>query len=250
MFQKILYFSLFLTTFSYSFISLEPPVIGEKQGMSGEVSLGAKYNQGNTDSLSVGMAAKAQYDETKWLLYLISAYSYGESNDLKDTNDGIFHLRYVHVIAGTPYDYELYVQTEFNEFQDVKERSLIGGNIRRRFELGFDKFYIGVGMFYAYMEPDEVTELDIIYRRVKMDSYLSFYKKINENFSLTYLGYYQPNIEDFSDFRIFQVLQLTTSITEHTALSFDITHKYNSTPYSHIEKNDVRSIISLKYRFD
>lgn len=248
MFKRILYLSVIFTTLSYSFISLEPPVIGEKEGLDGEVSLGAKYNSGNSDSISVGTALKGQYSEKEWLLYLIAAYNYGESNREKDTNDGLVHLRYVHTIADTAYDYELFLQTEFNEFQDIKERNLAGANIRRKLDLSFDKFYVGLGLFYSYVEPDIVTPVDPIYKRIKMNSYISFLKKINENFSITYLGFYQPNVEDFSDFRISQILQLNTSLTDDLMLSFDIHHKYNATPYHDIENSDVRSTINLKYK--
>jgi len=248
MLKKILYLSVIFTTLSYSFINVEPPVIGEKKGFDGEVSLGAKYSSGNSDSLSVGIAAKGQYSAKEWLTYLISAYTYGESNGNEDTNDGIFHLRYVHNIADTAYDYELFLQTEFNEFQDIKARNLAGANIRRNLDLPFDKFYVGLGLFYSYMEPDTITLIDPIYKRTKMNSYISFLKKINENFSITYLGYYQPTVEDFSDFRVSQILQLNTSLTDDLMLSLDIHHNYNATPYHEIEKSDVRSTINLKYK--
>jgi len=248
MFKKIFYLSVVFTTLSYSFINVEPPVIGEKEGFDGEVSLGAKYSSGNSDSVSVGMSAKGQYSANEWLVYLISAYTYGESNGNEDTNDGLVHLRYVHTIADTAYDYELFLQTEFNVFQDIKARNLAGANIRRRLDLSFDKFYVGLGLFYSYMEPDTITPIDPIYKRTKMNSYISFLKKINENFSITYLGYYQPDVEDFSDFRVSQILQLNTSLTNDLMLSFDINHKYNATPYHEIKKSDVRSTINLKYK--
>jgi putative salt-induced outer membrane protein len=248
MFKRILYLYLIFTTLSYAFISLEPPVVGEKEGWDGEVALSAKYSSGNSDTNSIGVAGKGQYSEKEWLLYLIAAYSYGESNGDKDTNDGIFHLRYVHHIADTAYDYELFLQSEFNEFQDIKERNLVGANIRRKLDLSFDRFYVGLGLFYSYMEPDTITPINPIYKRTKMNSYISFLKKINENFSITYLGFYQPNVEDFSDFRISQILQLNTSLTDDLMLSFDIHHKYNATPYHDIENSDVRSTINLKYK--
>ncbi len=248
MFKKILCLSIIFTTFSYSFISLDPPVIEEKKGLEGEVALSAKYSSGNSDTSSVGIAGKGQYTEEEWLLYLIAAYSYGESNGDKDTNDGIFHLRYVHHIADTAYDYELFIQSEFNEFQDIKERNLAGANIRKKLDLSFDKFYVGLGLFYSYTEPDKITFIDPVYKRTKMNSYISFVKKINENFSVTYLGFYQPTIDDFSDFRIFQTLQLNTLLTDDLTLSFDINYKYNATPYYNIKKTDVRSTINLKYK--
>jgi len=250
MFQKLLLLLFFFNTFSSAFVNLAPPVIGEKKGLTGEASLGAKFNSGNSDTLSLGLGAKGEYSEEEWLVYMLAAYSYGESNDIQDTNDGVFHLRYVHEIADTPYDYECFIQTEFNEFQDIKSRNIAGGNIRRDFgNLPFDRFYVGVGLFYSYMEPDVVTELDPVYERVKLNTYISFLKKVNDVFSVTYLGYYQPTVDDFSDYRIFQIVQFTTAITERTALSFDVLHKYNATPYHAIKKTDIRSTINLKYKF-
>ncbi len=250
MFHKLLLLILLLSSFSPAFVNLAPPVIGEKKGLDGEASLGAKFNSGNSDTLSLGLGAKGEYSDEEWLIYMIAAYAYGESNDIQDTNDGLLHLRYVHEIADTAYDYELFAQTEFNEFQDIKSRNLAGANIRRDFaSLPFDRFYVGVGLFYSYMEPDSISETDPVYKRVKMNTYISFLKKVNDVFSVTYLGYYQPTVDDFSDYRIFQIVQFTTDITEHTALSFDVLHKYNATPYHQIEKTDIRSTINLKYKF-
>ena len=249
MLKRLLLLPILLPTLSYCFINVEPPVIGEKEGLSGEVSLGALYSSGNTDSTSVGISGKGEYSEKDWLTYLIASYNYGESNDKKDANDGLMHLRYVHNIDHTVYDYEFFLQTEFNEFQAIKQRNLAGGNIRKKLDLPFDKFYVGLGLFYSYTEPDNITALDPIYKRIRMNSYLSFLKNINENFSITYLGFYQPNIEDFSDYRISQILQLNTTITEDVILGFDINHAYNATPYNQIEKSDIRSTVNLRYKF-
>ena len=249
MFKKILYLSLFLTTLTYSFISLDPPVIGEKEKLDGEIALGANISTGNTDSKSVGLAIKGQYSEEEWLTYLIAAYHYGEVNKDKNTNDGLAHLRYVHAIVDTPYDYEFFLQSEFNEFQDIKKRNLAGANIRRKLNLPFDKFYVGLGLFYSYLEPEVVTEINPIYRQTKFNSYISLSHNIHEHFNVTYLGFYQATVDDISDLRIFQILQLNTALTTHLGLSFDIKHEYNKTPYQNIEKNDLRSTISLKYKF-
>ena len=248
--KKLLSIALLFTSFSHAYINLEPPVIGEKEGSEIDVALGAIYNSGNTDSLAASFSAKAQYNQKEWLTYLIATYNYGEASEVKESNNGLIHLRYVREITDTAYDYELFLQAEFNEFQDIKSRNLAGVNIRRDFSNNFfDKLYMGLGLFYSYMEPDVITEIDPIYERVKMNSYISLLKKVTENFSITYLGYYQPYVEDFADYRIFQILQLTTTITEKTALSFDILHKYNATPYHNVENTDIRSTINLQYKF-
>ncbi len=249
MFKKILFITILITTFSHAFISLAPPVVGEKEGYDGEVSLGAKFSSGNSDSSAIGMGLKGQYTQKEWLLYLIAAYDYGEANEHKNTNDGLIHLRYVHSIEESKYDYELFLQSEFNEFQSIKMRNLAGANIRRKLDYPFDKFYVGLGLFYSYMEPDTITDMDPIYKQTKVNSYISFSHNITESFSVTYLGFYQVSIDDMSDLRVFQVLQLNTKLTENLTLGFDIKHEYNKTPYFTIDKNDIHSTINLKYKF-
>jgi len=249
MFKKTILSILLATSFSSAFISLDPPVIGGKKGLDGEVSLGGAYNSGNTDSAAANFSLKAEYSKEVWMLYSIASYAYGEANGDKNKNNGLFHLRYIHHIEETLYDYEIFGQTEFNEFQDVKVRNLAGANIRRKFEGFFDKCYVGIGLFYSYMEPDTISPVDPVYERVKLNTYLSLTKNMNEHFSITYLGFYQPNIEDFSDYRIFQILQLDTMLTDNLSLGFDFSYKYNATPYHQIEHTDTSSIISLKYKF-
>lgn len=249
MFRKAFCILLLFSSMSYGFINVEPPVIGEKKGIDAEISLNANYNSGNSNKQSVGAATKGQYSTEKWLAYFIAAYHYGESNGQKDTDDGLGHLRYIHTLFDSGYDYELFCQTEFNEFQHIKVRNLIGANIRKKLDIGFDKFFIGMGLFHSYQKPENESEDNPVYRRTKLNTYISFLKKFNQHFNTAYLGYYQPNIEAFSDYTVSQTLQLNNLLTENLTLSIDLVHQYNATPYNHVEKSDFRSTINLRYQF-
>jgi len=249
MIKRILPPLLLLLTSSYAFIDIAPQNIGEKKGPDGEVSLGAKYSSGNTDNRSVSLSAKVQYDSTDWLTFIIASYSYGEAKGDVNSNEGLMHWRYIHSIADTPYDWEVFLQGEFNKFQKIKHRDLAGGGLRRRFLGYFDSFYIGLGLFYSYMEPKEITAVDLKRERIKINSYISFKKTFSENLFVTYLGYYQPNIEKVSDFSSFQLLQFNTPIADSLILSLDLLYRYNATPYSEIEKGDFKTSVNLNYSF-
>ena len=248
MLHKRFFFFFLFSSFAFAFINVAPPIIGDKTGFTAEMAIGADYRAGNSESSSLNLGFKGQYDHKDWILYLLASYTYGESKQIKDSNEGLFHLRYIQNISHTDYDYELFAQSEFNEFQKIKDRNLLGANIRKSFSLGFDSFYLGLGAFYSYTEPEKIISFDPVHEQTNMNSYLSFVKKINTHFSLTYLGFYQPNIEDFSDFKTFQVLQLSTSISKHTTLSLDLNHRYSSNPYLGIEESDFRSMINLRYK--
>jgi len=250
MFSKLFFITFFFHTFAHAFINVEPPIIGEKSALSGEFGIGAKYDKGNAEKNALNFTIKSQYDSKDWLIYLKASYNYGESNGMSDTNDGVIHLRYLHTFFNPQHDYELFFQSEFNEFQKIKNRELLGANIRRKLDLGFDKLYLGLGAFYSYMEEDSITIINPTYQQLNLNSYISFLKKLNSHFSITYVGYYQPNVENFSDFRTFQVLQFSNLISKNLSLSLDINHQYDAKPYVGVEKSDLRSSINLRYTFD
>jgi putative salt-induced outer membrane protein len=247
--NRILLPLLCAVTFSQAFITIEPEVIGVKKGARGELSVGAVYSSGNTDNQAVSLSAKAQYDSDDWLTFIIASYNYGEAKEEINTNEGLMHLRYIHSIYDTLYDWEIFLQSESNEFQNLHHRDLAGGGLRRRFMGFFDTFYIGLGLFHSHMEPKETTPEDLILNRGKINSYISFKKTFSDNLFVTYLGYYQPNIEDFSDYSSFQLIQFNTPLIGSLLLSLDLLYRYNATPYADIEKGDFKSTLNLKYSF-
>ncbi len=249
MFKKIIVTLLSVLTFSHAFISVEPQNVGEKKGPDGEISVGANYSSSNTENRSVSLAAKVQYDSADWLTFIIASYGYGEAKGDVNSNEGLVHWRYIHSVNDTLYDWEVFLQGEFNKFQNIKDRDLAGGGLRRRFMGSFDSFYIGLGLFYSRMEPKEIVTEDLARNRIKINSYISFKKTFSENLFVTYLGYYQPNIEDFSDFSSFQLLQFNTPLIGSLLLTLDLLYRYNATPYEDIEKGDFRTTINLNYSF-
>lgn len=249
MLKRIIAVSMLSASCSQAFFNISPQVIGAKSDLDGEVSIGASYSSGNTDNRLVRFSAKGQYDSTDWLSFIIASYSYGEAKGDINSNEGLLHWRYIHSITDTQYDWEVFAQGEFNKFQKIRDRDLAGGGLRRRFFGYFDTFFVGLGLFYSYMAPKEITELDRVKERIKINSYISFKKTFSENFFVTYLGYYQPNTKELSDFTSFQLLQFNTPIYDTLILSLDLLYRYNSTPYSEIEKEDFKSTVNLKYSF-
>ncbi|CAA6824946.1 MAG: Unknown protein [uncultured Sulfurovum sp.] len=250
MFKKSILLFCMLTMYAQAFINIEAQIIGEKEkGFEGEVSLEAQYNSGNTNTQSIGFSAKAQYDAEDWLSFVIASYSYEEANDERNKDHGLLHWRYINHIEDTAYDWELFLQDEYNELQNIKTRALAGAGFRRGFDTYFDKFYVGLGLFYSYMEPQDITDEDLILKRVKVNSYISLKKTFSERFFVTYVGYLQPNVEDVSDYTMRHTMQFNTPLTKSLLLSLDLDYQYNATPYSGVKKDDFSSILNLKFKF-
>jgi len=248
MLQKLFLLFLLLSSLSFAFVSVSPPNIGADKTISSEISIGADYSKGNSNNSFLSLGLKGQYNKDNYLFYLLSSYAYKTSNNLKNKNEGLVHLRYIQNINNSTYDYEIFIQSEFNEFQKIKKRNLLGANIRKSFSLGFDSLYLGLGTFYSYTEPKNISNATPIYKQSNMNSYISFVKKVNPYLSFNYLGFYQANIADFSDFKAFQILQLSTHISKNISLSLDFKHTYSSKPYIGIKKADFYSTINLRYK--
>ncbi len=248
--KKIIILVSIVMSYSFGYIDIQPQVIGEKKGLDGEMSITASYSDGNSEERSIGTSIKGQYDAKDWLAFVIAAYNYGEANNHKSSEAGLLHFRYIHTILDVKnYDWEIFMQSEFNPFQKLKDRSLLGVGLRKRFTNYFDKFYMGLGLMYTYREPDVITEYDKVLRRTKINSYISLKKTFSENLSIAYLGYYQPTVDNLSDFSSNQILQFITPLAESVNLSLNLIYKYNETPYSNIEKDDFNAKLSLTYEF-
>jgi len=247
--KKIIILLSIIMSYSFGYIDIQPQVIGEKKGLDGEMSITASFSDGNSEERSIGTSIKGQYDAQEWIAIVIAAYNYGEANNHKSSEAGLLHLRYIHAIDEKNYDWEVFVQSEFNPFQKLKERSLVGVGLRKSFTNYFDKFYMGLGLMYTYREPDVITEFDKVLKRTKINSYISLKKTFSENLSIAYLGYYQPTVDDFSDFSSRQILQFITPLADSVNLSLNLIYKYNDTPYSSIEKDDFNAKLSLTYEF-
>lgn len=184
---------------------------------------------------------------------LIGAYSYGKSNDVKDIEKGLIHYRYTSNTYGDE-DYELFVQEEFNEFQNTKQRFLVGGNFRERFP-HFDRLFVGAGLFYENISPEKNTQ-DHAREHIRYNLYTAFKHKFNENIAINGLIYFQPSIFDIKnsnwvkldDFRLTSKFTLVNKLTDYLNFNTNLNYSYISKPFIGIEKDDLKLTIGFSYK--
>jgi len=246
--KKIALSLLLFATSSFGFVSLAPLDIDSKKGTKVQLALSVNISKGNTDKESYQGSTDLRYHSTDWTMFLLGAYTYGVVNGDKNTNKGLLHARLVHVFPVETLDYELFVQGEFNQFQNLKDRDLAGANLRTHIPLLTD-FYIGAGALYEYIAPDTRTEADQVRKTYRVNTYISAREKFNENLTLNYLGYYQPAFGDINDFRITQTLQFSFKIVKEFSFKVEGVYRYNSRPYSGVLKEDWSMFSGLAYKF-
>ena len=242
--KKLILFFAFLT-YSFAIVSIEPREIGEKNpGLSGEVGFSAEINRGNTDTTSLSLSSRLQYDETNSLQYAIISYEYGESKGSRYEDRAYLHLRDLQKIDNSKV-WEYYFQIQRDEFKDQNLRAILGTGPRIKIYNKKAKAYIGVGAFFEREEIKHQSS-DNYFRG---NFYIAYKEKFNENVKAALVSYYQPKLDEFSDYETFSTLEFSIKLSGRLNLLLKTIYNYDSRPASNVEKYDFTQKMGIIYKF-
>jgi hypothetical protein len=220
---------------AFAFINVESIRKLEGKGFVGRSGLQASGQMGNTEKFSSQFSTTGAYrlDQNEWL-YLAN-YKYGTSFKIKDTNLGSAHLRHTWGYLN-PLAYELFIQSEFDEFKRLNSRNYLGGNLRFRL-IGNDDHtvYAGLGSFYeiedfAGMEEDE--------EHFRGNIYLSQVHNIGSASSMFLTLYYQPILTETNIYRVRLQAGLDVPLTKALSLSLTLNASHDTGLPENVKKTD------------
>ena len=254
--MKKIILSIMTSVSLFANIVIKPQSVNEITKPEYKLSLTGTLQQGNTEKESIGSGIKIVFGDGETYKHLfIGSYNYGISNNIEDTNKGLFHYRFTEVIKNN-YDYEFFTQEEFNKFQNTKIRFLIGGNIRKRLLIA-QRLFIGTGVMYSKVSPEDDSLTDVEKNKIKLNLYMFFTHKFNKFLSFNSLAFYQPtlyNLETdetfkFKDFRFNTKNSIISKITEKLSFTTNLDYSYHSKPFEDIKKDDLKLTVGLELKF-
>jgi len=221
------------------------------QGLSGSVSLFINGASGNSDITSATTGGHLNWQQEAISTMLIARYSYGESNNVRDTNKTFIHLRHI-IPSSDQRALELFAQAEKNEFTRMSLRTLVGAGIRQAIYSGSNlTAKLGAGAFYSTEKLEDKIGLtdggtEQLWRG---NFYLALEYTKKPNITLSSTSYYQPDSANFDDYRLLQQNKIQFGITDHLAarLTLDIAH--DSQPPQSIKSTDVNYLSGVEYTF-
>ena len=222
----------------------------DSDGIAGEAALSLLVNSGNSESVradnSAGLAGRAG----RHLGFTILKFSLGEKSSERFINKGMAHLRYNYV-WGARSSWELFLQTEYNEFTLLKNRRLAGTGIRYNIaqtEKGAAIF--GTGFM------GEKEELDSDFNgdnnsssSFRSSSYLTWNILLGETTEWGCVVYFQPSLDDFEDYRGLADSNLSFSVSDRFSFMLSLNLRYDSKPPEGIKKADleIKNGMSVNY---
>jgi len=145
-------------------------------------------------------------------------------------NGGFQHLRYNYTLRDSgAFTLELFVQDQYNTVKLLDRRLLLGFGPRFRLvRRGQNFFYFAPLLMY---EREDLSEgVPLVNKVLKLDWYASFGLSLFGKAYFTNITYFQPELADLDDFRVFNENSLAFSLGPELLLAFNFNLSYDAYP--------------------
>lgn len=234
-------------------VNMEEMRIGPAEsGFSGSLDLHASGKNGNTEKQDYGLDSRLQWQSDNTTDFIVLSYDYGESNEQRSSNASFVHAR--HVAQYRPKRaWEAYAQLEQDEFTRLSYRGLLGAGLRFTLAEEADRIglYLGIGAYTTRETLERRSGLtdhgSDSYERASL--YLAYKHRLNEQVSLLSTTFYQPRLDDTSDYRALEQAALQVKMTERLSLKLSLDISHDSRPPQTIKETDVGYFSGISFRF-
>lgn len=224
----------------------------KESGFDAKVTLDINGKNGNTKKIKAGFGSRLQWYEKNSTRFIVLNYERGESAGVSDAEKGFVHFR--NIWYRTVFlSWEIFSQLESNKFTRLTLRALLGGGVRLKLisDSKNHAAYLGLGAFRSKEKLDEklgTTDAGVDYEN-RANLYLAYKFKITRHSRLINTLFYQPDINEISDYRLLEQFALQVDINKRFAfkLSIDVTH--DNQPPQNIKNTDTSYNTGFEYRF-
>jgi len=248
--RVILFISFFVTSLFAIIDIATVDFLDKAEGFSGAVYGSFQKKRGNTDKDEANYGGRLQYDTNKTITWLQGEAEKDKARSYVTDDNAFIHLRHIHQIYDPAWAMESYGQLKKDKFKNIEKRALFGAGLRYRImnSQTYGKMFMGASFLderidYTNGEPDPDEH------NTRFSSYFSYKLPVNKVFDFSYLGYYQPKLNQSSDYIIASLAEMTVHLTKVVDLSYLIEVDHDSQPALNVRTTDTQQRLSFIYRF-
>ncbi len=250
MIRLLLLFQFFIFD-TLAIIDIASVDFGEKEnGFSGSAYGSFQISRGNTDKDEAEYGGRIQYDTNKTITWIQGSVENDKANGQPNADNAFVHLRHIHQLFDPDWAMEFYTQLKQDKFKNLRKRTVFGTGPRYKLadSKRYGKLFAGLSLMDERIGYTE-DEIDPYEHNYRASSYLSYKMSVNRSLELSYLGYYQPKLDNGSDYLTASSAELTIHLTRVLDLSYQLEFDYDSQPAHDVVKRDTRQKLSFVYRF-
>lgn len=223
----------------------------QKDTFTADLDLTISGTSGNSDKSKVSLNTQLSWIGDKSINLAIFGHQYGENDGVRNVNKSFIHYRYIHQLSDIT-DLEMFGQLESNEFTRLSYRGLLGSGLRFSIANSDNHHaFFGAGIFYSKEEVEFTTGLtdDGVEEFARANLYLLSKYKVNPGVSFSNVLYYQPSVNQASDYRALLESKFDFKINQDLTLRLSIDIEHDSDPSQTIENTDISYLTGLKFSF-
>ena len=223
----------------------------KKEGVDTKLSFDFGGKNGNTRKFNAGLGGRIQWYEPEQTRFVLLNYEYGESSSNKDTDKTFLHFRNIwsHDKALA---WEAFAQIEQNEFTRLNSRVLLGGGARFKvMQENKQSLNLGLGIFRSKEKLDfslATTDSGVTYNN-RVNLYMVYKYTISNHSRLSNTLYYQPDISDVADYRLFEQFRLQLDVSENLSFNLSLDVVRDSRAPQSIKATDTTYKTGFEYSF-
>lgn len=207
--------------------------------VSGLLRITFNMNGGNSDILVLGMNSNLQIKSNRHLYIIAADVDY----ITEEFGKSFGHLRYNFEIHPQRSYFEGFSQYQYDKSTRLEHRVLFGSGIRYHI---VSRVFTGVGLMQEHEKLISAENPTTVYR---LTSYLTLSKTIGESVSLTGISYYQPAIQEMSDYRFLVEASAGFSLFDQFKFELNISCRYDNQPQNDLKPFDYHIKNGLTYYF-
>lgn len=221
--------------------------VADTSSWSGYAKLNINITKNTNKIFGVSNRIRLQYKKDQHLWLFINDIDFSEANGTKLVNRNSQHLRY-NKSFHPKITWEAFMQSQSDEISDIKFRGLIGTGFR--FKLSNSKKYKWyLGSLIMFERENSFSETEIINNDWRNSSYFSFKLYPKENITIVSTSYFQPKLNQFSDYRISSQTTLSFKVLKNLSFTSTFTYLLDSFPVAGIVKEQYKLTNGLLYSF-
>jgi len=251
MYKKIVFLViLFIGANGYSQFVNSESVRSKKDstGFAGTIGLDVSITKNTSTIFALGNSIYIQYNNKRHLVFFINNLNIKRVNDEDIINRGTQHLRYNYKINNT-ITWEAFIQAHYNSISKIDKRQLLGTGPRFNiFDENKFEFHIGTLFMYEY---EKIEEEQYVYNKdFRFSGYTTLRWFPVKNTTITSTTYYQPKLNEFSDYRIYSHNSILFKVIKGLSIGITYIATFDTHPAIDIPKYQYKLLNGLTYTFD
>jgi putative salt-induced outer membrane protein YdiY len=220
----------------------------DSSGWYGNLDISANLTKNTRKLWSFGSKINILKILDRHMFLLMGDLRFDKAQDVDLVNKGYQHFRYNYrLIKDKLWFLEAFEQIQFDAIRQIDRRFLLGLGVRNKL-VSTEKVFLNLGTSFMF-EEEKLKGEDRTLDSPRLNFYGNIQWHILKNTYFTTIFYYQPQLTNFSTFRLSSNSKLTIELSQHFAFKVVFELNYDNALQEDIPKLVYEFKNALSYKF-